>query len=182
MPQNNQDSVEIIRYIRHNRGDRRHLIGCMVAFKRDRTSNKFYIGWSLKHKEDWGLYAQTCSGDEVIIGALPFDKKIALETARSRAIKWTMEPCEAPPIPNSIEDEFLLFLDRAMRYFKTTSMPEWVSQEYEDVNFQEVIQILYNNKTEKKQQYIQTLHNNAEWYQKQMELCMRKIKKISKNV
>lgn len=196
MNDSKQQGPEIIRYIRHNRGERRHLVGAMVAFKRDRTSDIWYIGWSFKHKQDWAIYewcdcrlvndcghnfCPYCEKD--IIDSVPFDKSIALNTARKRAIDWNMGPCEAnkKPIPDSINAEFQLFLDRAMRYFQTTKMPKWIPDSINNPNFKENVQFLYNDKTEKKENYIKQVENNLDWHTKQVEQLTARLEKLKPN-
>ncbi|MBC8427379.1 MAG: hypothetical protein H8D97_00660 [Proteobacteria bacterium] len=196
-------SPEIIQYIRYNRGERRHLIGAMIAFKRDRTSNKFYIGWSLKHKDDWALYNNTChcikekekekdnnnelDYDPIIIGTLPFNKDIALNTARKRGINWAMAPCEAPKIPDSIRDEFIIFLDRSMRYFKVSPqqqelMPEWIPSDINNDGFKDIVDDIYQKRNQQRINTIRTLRSDLKWHTEQTEMLIKKIEKLSSTI
>lgn len=171
--------AEIIRYVRHDRGDRRHLIGAMVAFKRDRTSDVWYIGWSLKHKIDWAVYCDCPNQEEVIVDAQPFDKKIALSAARERAVNWNMAPCEAREIPDSILDDFIIFIDRAMRYFQTDTMPTWIPESINNDGFKDVIDEIYEERKLKKENLVNSLRCNLEWYHKQISMIQNQIVKLS---
>jgi hypothetical protein len=202
---------EIIRYISTECNGRRYIIGAMVAFKRDIESNKFYIGFSLKHKDDWAIYDDVPSaayviedeetGEEIveydynIIGSIPFNKSIALETARSRAINWTMEPCEAMKIigedeetgedilesklPESIRNEFILFLDRAVRYFKINEMPEWIPEDINNEHFKTIVESIYTKRDRKKINKVKSLKSERIVLITQLENVERQIMQIT---
>ena len=189
------NNKEIIRYITTGCNGRRYMIGVMVAFKRDINSDKFYLGYSLKHKDDWAIYddipsaayvvedketgEETVEYDYNIIGSLPFNKGIALETARKRAVTWSMEPCEVPLIPESIRNELILFLDRAVRYFKTSEMPPWVPDTINNTNFKTIVESIYTKRDKMKINKVKALKAERVVLLTQLENAERQIMQIT---
>lgn len=168
---------EIIQYIRYQRGDRQHLIGALVAFKRERNSSKWYIGWSLKHKDDWAVYSGNSYQN---VEAKPFDKKIALNAARERAIKWAIEPCSALPIPQSILKEFILFVSRGHRYFKNDDCPSWIWNQLDPKEFKSTVKLLLNEIDQQKQNRIDYLINQIHLYSNGLNEMAKEVEKLSK--
>jgi hypothetical protein len=187
---------EIVRYIRYNRGDRRHPIGAMVAFKRNAEADKFYIGWSLKHEVDWAVYGDVPNNSYIevdqdtkeeteiltypIVNIKPFNKVIALETARKRGINWAMTPCDSKEIPESIINEFILFTDRAMRYFKTEEIPEWISNQLDTSDFKSWVEEVYQERERLRANEVKTMIKDIVWHQRQVSGLWTKISKVVK--
>jgi len=120
---NHNVGKELVQYIKYDNGERLFLQGVFVSFKHDVKSDKFYMGWSLKHKLDWAIYNEHGR----IIDSIPFNKKLAINIAKGRAIKWAIG-CrdDVPEVPIKIVEPFDQFIDRSMRYFKTPEYPEWI--------------------------------------------------------
>ena len=178
---------EIIRYIKEEHNGRRYIVGALVAYNRKVGDKTFYLGLVLKHKEDWAIYDCEPNGysgkdkgknvpSYPIIGSLPFDKSIALETARSRAISWTMCPHKAF-IPPSISDELMLFTDRARRYFKTDYIPNWMSQDSGSLKAQ--VESIYQDRERKRKNRINYLVDQRKLALKNLQLIESEIQRLS---
>jgi hypothetical protein len=181
----NNPQKEIVQYLRHGRGDNQYITGVMVAFKDEVDSETFKIGYSLKAKEDWALYAyphpDATKETASIIGCEFFDKQLALQTARNRAIKWEENPDKAhfktvdgqrvskASIPPSMAKDFILFLDRARRYYKVDKefFPEWIPNSVK-LAFDVYVQHIFDERQADKARMVESLKKQHQTYKTKM--------------
>ena len=104
--------MELVEYIRGNKNKK---IGIMVSFIRD---DKLVIGFSKCNKKD------------------EFDKERGLQIARERAIIWNKfyDSDKEYKIPKSCEDQFIKFVNRTLRYFKYSVLPNWLRSQTDIIN------------------------------------------------
>lgn len=106
-------------------------VGIMVAFVDELDTQKICIGFSRYSSAKESIYHwKTNTFEYRLKEKFPFDSFYGKNIAATRADQYAYDD-EIPKFckinPNYVHKQFLKFADRAERYFKGATLPEWFS-------------------------------------------------------